>query len=160
MRKTKAQINCALTAKLISAFVFAAYIVYSFYFLYPKFHASTTHIICDRTARLMSELVGNPEDRFSRDAAHISRFPVTSASVIAVLDIKREDPLNRVMRKPVFLCMRKQRRRSAAQLTIAFVFGTWIVQSLNFINPKFQASRHLLCLRTCSSICVGPGRKL
>ena len=155
MRKTKAQINCALTAKLISAFVFASY---SLYFLYPKFHASTTHIICDRTARLVSELVGNPEDRFSRDAAHISRFPVTSASVIAVLDIKREDPLKRVMRKPFFLCMRKQRRRSAAQLTSAIVFGTWIVKSLYFINPKFQASRHLLCLR--SSICVGPGRKL
>ena len=26
----------------------------------------------------------------------------------------------------------------------AFVFATWIVQSLYFLNPKFQASSHLL----------------
>ena len=35
-------------------------------------------------------------------------------------------------------------------------FATWIIKSL-FLNPKFQASRHLLWLY--SSVCVGPGRK-
>ena len=39
--KTKAQICFTVTAKLISAFVFATQIVQSFYFLYPKFQASS-----------------------------------------------------------------------------------------------------------------------
>ena len=39
----------------------------------------------------------------------------------------------------------------------AFFFATQIVQSLNFLNQKFQASSHLLWL--CSPVCVGPGRK-
>ena len=36
-------------------------------------------------------------------------------------------------------------------------FTTRIVQSLYFLNPKCQASSHLLCLY--SPVCVGPGRK-
>ena len=39
--KTKAQISFAVTAKLISAFVFATRIVYFLFFLYPKFQASS-----------------------------------------------------------------------------------------------------------------------
>ena len=31
-----------------------------------------------------------------------------------------------------------------AKLIRAFVFATWIVHSLFFLNPKFQASNHLL----------------
>ena len=50
--------------------------------------------------------------------------------------------------------MRKQRRRSALR---AFVFATRIVHSLYYLNPKFQASKHLLWLY--SPVCVGPGRK-
>ena len=46
---------------------------------------------------------------------------------------------------------RKQRRRSAP------FPATRIVQSLYFLNSKFQASRHLLWLY--SLVCVGPGRK-
>ena len=38
--KTKTQISFAVTAKLISAFVFVTRIVQSLYFLNPKFHAS------------------------------------------------------------------------------------------------------------------------
>ena len=45
----------------------------------------------------------------------------------------------------------------AAKLISAFVFATWIVQSLCFLNPKFQVSSHLLWLY--SPDCVGPGRK-
>ena len=37
----------------------------------------------------------------------------------------------------------------------AFVFATLIVQSLYFLNPKFQGSSHLLLLY--SPVCVGPG---
>ena len=43
-----------------------------------------------------------------------------------------------------------------AKLISAFVFATWIVKYLFFLNPKFQASCHLLCLY--SLVCVGPGR--
>ena len=59
--------------------------------------------------------------------------------------------------KTGFSHMRKQRRRSAAQLISAFVFATWIVQSFFFLNPKFQDSNHLLWLY--SPLCIGPGQK-
>ena len=39
--KTKMQISFAVTAKLISAFVFAIRIVQSVFYLYPKFQASS-----------------------------------------------------------------------------------------------------------------------
>ena len=44
-----------------------------------------------------------------------------------------------------------------AKLISAFVFATWIVHFLFFLNPKFQASNHLLWLH--SPVCVEPGRK-
>ena len=44
-----------------------------------------------------------------------------------------------------------------AQLISAFVFATYVVQSLFFLNQVFQASNHLLWLY--SPVCVGPGRK-
>ena len=42
-----------------------------------------------------------------------------------------------------------------SKLISAFVFATRIVQYLLLLNPKFQASRHLLWLH--SLFCVGPG---
>ena len=58
----------AVTAKLISAFVFATRIVQSIYFLKPKFQA------CSHLQWLYSPvckgLVGNPEDWFSHNEAH------------------------------------------------------------------------------------------
>ena len=45
----------------------------------------------------------------------------------------------------------------AVTFGVAFVFATQIVQSLFFLNPKFQASSHFLWLY--SPVCVGPGRK-
>ena len=44
-----------------------------------------------------------------------------------------------------------------AKLISAFVFAKRIVQSLYFLNPKFQASSYRL--RLYSLVCVGPGRK-
>ena len=44
-----------------------------------------------------------------------------------------------------------------AKLISAFVFATRIVQSLYYLNPKFQASSHLLWLYRPD--CVRPGRK-
>ena len=59
---------------------------------------------------------------------------------------------------PNNLHIRKQGRRSViAKLTSAFVFATWIVQFLYFLNPRFAASSHLLWSH--SLVCVRPGRK-
>ena len=44
-----------------------------------------------------------------------------------------------------------------AKLISVFVIGTRIVQSLCFLNPKFQVSSHLLWLN--SPVCAGPGLK-
>ena len=44
-----------------------------------------------------------------------------------------------------------------AQLISAFVLAIRIVQSIYFLNPKFQASSHLLWLY--SLVCARPGRK-
>ena len=62
----KAQISCAVTLKLISAFVFAREKV-------PKTnnHAALS---CVCKTLLVSDVVGNPEYRFSRDEAHIISF--------------------------------------------------------------------------------------
>ena len=68
--------------------------------------------------------------------------------------------MSRVMRKPVFAYAKTKTQISfavTAKLISAFVFATRIVQSLFYLNPKFQASNHLLCLY--SPVCVGPGRK-
>ena len=61
-----------------------------------------------------------------------------------------------VMRKPAFAYAKTKTQISCAvtaQLIIAFVFATQIVQSLFFLNPKFQASSHLLLLY--GPVCVG-----
>ena len=66
-----------------------------------------------------------------------------------------------VVRKPDFCIYAKTKTQISfavtAQLVSAFVFATWIVQSLYFLNPKFQASSHLLWLY--SLVRVGSGRK-
>ena len=67
--KTKMQISFAVTAKLISAFVFAIRIVKSRYYLNPKFKPLA--IFCDCTARFVWDLVGNREDRFSQNEAQM-----------------------------------------------------------------------------------------
>ena len=62
------QINFAVTAKLISVFVFfATQIVQYLFSLNFKFLA----ISSDCAARFVWDLVGNPEDRFSHNEAHI-----------------------------------------------------------------------------------------
>ena len=61
------------------------------------------------------------------------------------------------MRKPTFcICENKgaDQLRSNCEADHTFVFATWIVQFLYFLNPKFPASSHLLCLY--STVCVRP----
>ena len=68
--------------------------------------------------------------------------------------------LSRVVRKPAFVYAKTKAQISCAvtaQLISALVFATWIVLSLFFLNPKFQAPSHLLWLY--SLVRVGPGRK-
>ena len=64
--KTKAQISCAVTAQLISAFVFATGIEQ---FLFFKLLA----IFFSCTGRFVWDLVGTPEDRFTRVAAQMPK---------------------------------------------------------------------------------------
>ena len=52
---------------------FATRIVQSLFLLNPKFHASIIDIFCNCTARFVSDLVGNPEDRGSHDEAQLSQ---------------------------------------------------------------------------------------
>ena len=66
------QISFAVTTKMISAFVFAIRIVQSLYFLDPKFKPLV--IFCDCAAWFVSDLVGNPEDRFSHKEAHLKAY--------------------------------------------------------------------------------------
>ena len=67
--------------------------------------------------------------------------------------------MSRAVRKPAFcICENKDadQLRGSAKLISAFVFATQIVQSLYFLNTKFQASSHLVW--SCSLVCVGPGQ--
>ena len=69
--------------------------------------------------------------------------------------------MSRVVRKPTFcICENKDtdqlRGNREADQRLCF-FATLIVQSLYFLNPKFQVSSHLLWL--CRPVCVGPARK-
>ena len=65
----EAQISFAVTAKLISAFVFATWIVQFLFYLYPKFQASSSFLslyslICVGPVR-------KPHCWFSHEAAHL-----------------------------------------------------------------------------------------
>ena len=61
-----------------------------------------------------------------------------------------------VRRKSLF-AYTKTKMQITAKLISAFVFASYVVLSVYFLNPKFQASSHLLYLY--SLVCVGPGRK-
>ena len=69
------QISSALNAQLFSAFVFTTWIVQSLNFLNPKFQASS-HLLW-LIARFVSNLVGNSEYRFARDAAQVTIYTYT-----------------------------------------------------------------------------------
>ena len=64
--------------------------------------------------------------------------------------------MSRIIRKPDF-CICENEDADQLPLIRAFVFAIRIVQSLYYLNPKFQASNHLLS--QYSLVCVGPGRK-
>ena len=63
--------------------------------------------------------------------------------------------MSRVVRKPAF-CICENKDADQLRGYRAFVFATRIVESLYFLNTKFQVSSHILWLY--SPVCVGPGR--
>ena len=95
--KQKAQISSAVTAQLISTFVFATKIVQSLFFLNLKFQASSYLSV------FVSDLVGNPKDRFS----HMEALQIFCAHVPIMKTLQsNSDPpqahfyMSRIMRKP------------------------------------------------------------
>ena len=66
--KTKTQISFAVTAKLISAIVFATWIVHFLFFLNPKFQASSVFLLLHRPVCVGP--VRKPHCWFSHEAAH------------------------------------------------------------------------------------------
>ena len=68
-RKTKAQISFAVTAKLISAFVFATRIVQFLFYLNPKFQAPSSFLCLYRVFYVGP--VREPHCWFSHEAAHL-----------------------------------------------------------------------------------------
>ena len=67
--KTKMQISFVVTAKLISAFVFATWIVQFLFYLNQNFKPLAIFSSC--TAWFVWDVVENPEDRFSHDEARL-----------------------------------------------------------------------------------------
>ena len=81
--KTKMRISCAITTQLIRGIVFATQIVKLVFFLLRNFKLLA--FFCDCTGRFVSDLVGNPEDRFSRVSAHIEGKKPASLQVTNLL---------------------------------------------------------------------------
>ena len=88
---TRKQRRRSASRKLISAFVYATWIEQPLYFIYTKFQASA--ILCGCAAWFVSDLVGNPEDRFSHNEAHM---------LLTECFVWRNKQMSRVMRKPTF----------------------------------------------------------
>ena len=87
----------------------------------------------------------------------ISRFGKREL-IVLLLNHVSIDILSRVMRKHVSFEYAKTKVHISWQLISDIVFFTkLIVRSFNFLNPKFQASKHLQWL--CRLVCVGSGWK-
>ena len=94
------------------------------------------------------------------------KFSRTFSESTVVKSLVSISQMSLVMRKPDFsICENKDADQLhqisfavvTAKLIISFVFPKQIVQSLYFLNKKFQVSSHLLWLY--SPVYVGPGRK-
>ena len=83
--KTKAQISCAVTAQLISAFVLATQIVRCLYFLSRNFNPLISSSGC--AAQFVSDLIRNPEDRFSQVMAHFMVFTYYLSFCTVYIDV-------------------------------------------------------------------------
>ena len=79
--KLKTQISFAVTAKLISAFVFAIRIEQSLYYLNPIFQASS-HLLWLLYRPVCVGPGRKPEDRSSHNEAHIVKMGSTGVYII------------------------------------------------------------------------------
>ena len=112
MRKKRCRF--AVTAKLISAFVFATQIVHLLYFLNPTFPASS-HLLCMYRSVCVGP-VRKPHCRFSHEAAHFTsdlssskpanEFPCYKKCKNKVCDVTRYHmrQMSRLMGKPT-ICL-------------------------------------------------------
>ena len=82
--KTKTQISFAVTAKLISAFVFAKRIVQPLFYLYPTFQASSSLLCLYRSVCVGP--IQKPHCWFSHEAAHIPVLGVQYNNCFATFD--------------------------------------------------------------------------
>ena len=116
--KTKTQISFAVTAKLISAFVFATRIVQFLWFLNPKLPVSN-HILCLYSLVCVGP-VRKPHFWFSHDAAHTlqnkvakpSKFVFFLASLPVSLPALHEKGLIMFVDNPCFLFLDKTNKTS------------------------------------------------
>ena len=134
----------------------------------------------------MSDLLGNLKDRFSHNEANFAYFFIKAILwvlirrprkiLMSIHEIGFYEELTNVsfcyhqmslVIKPDFAYAKTKTQISCAvtalscavtaQLISAFVFTKWKVQSIFYLNPKFQASNHLLWVY--SLVCVRPGQK-
>ena len=124
--ENKGVISFAVTTKLICIFVFA----------YAKFCFS--HDVAHISCRLLLEA---PQQQRASKVYHYSISRVVRKRAFCICENKDADQLRGNREADQRLCFRH------------FVFATWIVQFLFYLNPKFQASSHLLWLY--SPVCVG-----
>ena len=105
--KPKAQISCAVTAQLISAFVFATRIIQCLFYLISEVQAS------DCTDRFVPDLVGSPDCLFSHAKAHL-HVHVTddglSQTVIIIIAVAAAVVLIAII-AIVVVCRRKKKVR-------------------------------------------------
>ena len=124
--KTKAQISFAVTAKLISTFVFATRIVQFLPYLTPKFQASSLLLKLNRSVCVKP--VRKPHRWFSHEAAQMKRDDLGFLN--AHLIRGRFTWMSRVMRKPDF-CLIENKGTADQRLCFRYVD---ITLSLLFIS--------------------------
>ena len=73
---------------------------------------------------------------------YTSKQSKETLGLLTITDNTRHVHMSRVTRKPTF-CICENKDAEQLRGNSAFVFATRIVQSLYFLNPKFQASSRL-----------------
>ena len=122
MRTTKAQISLRIRAVWSAPLLLAARIIEYLIFLNAKF--KTLASFCGCAGRFESSLVTNPEDRFSRDKAHIVH---DTLRLIFKLNLKQAKKslwisillkhLSHITRKPIFASCNQVRLKPACSAT-------------------------------------------
>ena len=144
--ENKTQISFAVTARLISAFVFAICIV-------PLLPNSEISSLKPSSVALQPGLCRTWSKTPKTDF-------LTTRLIYYYTNVLPPIPMSMLFEpryeKPGF-CICENKDADQLRGISAFVFATRIVQSLFFLNLKFQASSHLLWLY--SPGCAGPGQK-